>query len=98
MKKVWRPTFRVEEVGIDCEVTNDDLLFIFETMRPRVFKIYYGFELEGEMKTKHRVMELKSHVSKLDVLLTICSPTQKLTVTNIEGALTPDQLELLGNL
>ncbi len=55
------------------------------------------------MKTKHRVMELKSHVSKLDVLLTICSPTQKLTVTDIYDVLTLDQLELdqlelLGNL
>jgi hypothetical protein len=50
------------------------------------------------MNTKHTVMELKSEINELPVLLTICSPSQKVTITDIKHALTPHKLKLLRNL
>lgn len=46
----------------------------------------------------HAVIELEVNIKRLQVLLSICSPSQKLTLTRIEGDLAPDQLELIRNL
>jgi hypothetical protein len=59
LKQAWKPTYRVEQVCLNCTVTNEDLLFIFEIMKPRVFVAFKNFGLTGKMETKHTVMEIR---------------------------------------